>query len=100
MSTTKQGGLDVSRMARLAMLELTPAEEQNCAAELGIIDAQVARLATVDTTGVEPMIFGNNVRNAFREDQRRDWAEPGLALDNAPELSGDEIRVPKMVEQE
>ncbi|MBR0241229.1 MAG: aspartyl/glutamyl-tRNA amidotransferase subunit C, partial [Kiritimatiellae bacterium] len=52
----------------------------------------------VDVEGVEPMMHGRTLVNAFREDVVRPSLDREAALANAPERVGDEFLLPKIVE--
>ena len=49
-----QVSIDVKYVARLARLNLTPAEEQQMQAQLGDIIGYIEKLKEVDVTNVEP----------------------------------------------
>lgn len=90
--------LDIDHLARLARLDLTPAEKAAFSAQLVEVLSHIERLEQVDVSGVEPMAHAFPVHNVWAEDV----AEPGLpvedALRNAPAKRGQMIVVPKVVE--
>lgn len=90
--------LDIDHLARLARLDLTPAEKAAFSAQLAEVLSHIERLEQVDVSGVEPMAHAFPVHNVWAEDV----AEPGLpvedALRNAPAKRGQMIVVPKVVE--
>ena len=52
----------------------------------------------VDVEGIEPMMHGKALVNAFREDVVRPSMSREAALANAPARVGDEFLLPKIVE--
>ena len=70
--------------------------------ELGIKAAQEGlakgEFSSVDVEGVEPMMHGRPLVNAFREDVVRPSMPTETALGNAPKRVGDEFLLPKIVE--
>ncbi len=84
-------------MAKLARLELQPGELEKFTPQLESILEYVAKLAEVDTAGVEPMAHAVPLRNVLREDV----VEPSLpveeVLKNAPATDGRFFRVPKVI---
>ena len=70
--------------------------------ELGIKAAQEGlakgEFSSVDVEGVEPMMHGRPLVNAFREDVVRPSLDTQVALENAPKRVGDESLLPKIVE--
>ena len=52
----------------------------------------------MNVDGVEPMMHGRPLVNAFREDEVRPSLDTQVALENAPKRVGDEFLLPKIVE--
>jgi aspartyl-tRNA(Asn)/glutamyl-tRNA(Gln) amidotransferase subunit C len=92
------GLLDVRYVARLARLELSPAEEERFAAQLGEVLGYIEQLKEVDVTGVEPTAHPMPLANVTRPDVVRPSLAPAEALRNAPLSSGGLFSVPKIVE--
>lgn len=90
----------VDRMATLARLELTVAEREALARELGLILEYVDRLRAVDTSSDPPEAMVRRAGPealALRED-RVDLSLPAAAiLGMAPETEGDQVRVPPVL---
>ena len=61
---------DVAKVALLARLRLSPDELETFTGQLNSIVDYVAQLQELDTTGVEPLAHGVEVRNVFRDDVR------------------------------
>ena len=91
--------LDISRVAELARLRLSPAELAEFERQLSQIVHHFRRLETVDVSDIEPTAHAFPLQNVWAEDV----PEPGLkveeALRNAPASQDDMISVPKVVEE-
>ncbi len=83
MSTNK---IDVAYVAELARLELTEEEKRVFQPQLENIVKYVEKISSVNVDGVEPMMHGRTLVNAFREDEVRPSldAEVALAIAIAP----------------
>ena len=90
--------IDVKYVAELARLELTEEEQATFQPQLENIVKYVEKISSVDVIGVEPMMHGRALVNAFREDVVRPSLETEAALANAPKRVGDEFLLPKIVE--
>lgn len=93
-----EGKIDVAYVANLARLELTDEEKATFQPQLETIVKYVEKIAAVDVAGVEPMMHGRPLVNAFREDAVRPSLDREIALANAPAKVGDEFLLPKIVE--
>ncbi len=102
---------DVSYVAELANLELTPQERERMLKDLNSILDYIDRLNELDTTNVPPMAqisdkFGSAEKSGD-EKSSRDWREdmpvPSLpheqAVRNAPATDGEFFKVPKVIEK-
>ena len=89
---------DIDYIARLAHVELTDDEKAAFGKQLGDVLAYMEKLKTLDVRGVEPTMHGHGRVNAFREDVVTPSLDREAALSNAPERTGDEFRLPKIVE--
>ena len=90
--------IDVGYVAGLARLELTDGERAMFQSQLESIVGYVEKISEVDVSGVEPMMHGRTLVNAFREDVVGDSLPTEVALSNAPARVGDEFLLPKIVE--
>ena len=90
--------IDVEYVAELARLELTAEERAVFQPQLENIVKYVEKISSVDVEGVEPMMHGRVLVNAFREDVVRPSLDTQTALENAPKRVGDEFLLPKIVE--
>ena len=90
--------IDVAYVAELARLELTDEEKSVFQPQLENIVKYVEKISEVDVEGVEPMMHGRTLVNAFREDEVRPSLAAETALANAPARVDDEFLLPKIVE--
>ena len=101
---------DVSYVAELAHLELTPDERTRMLKDLNSILDYIDRLNELDTTKLEPMaqvVSRFNKRNegadgfdyAMRSDEPRPCLPREQALKNAPATDGTFFKVPKVIER-
>ena len=89
---------DVRYVAQLARLDLSDAEIAKFQSQLGQVLNYVEKLKQVDVSGVEPTAHANQVVNAFRDDEPRDWFTSKDALANAPRSANGLFVVPKVIE--
>lgn len=88
----------VAKVAKLARIRLTDAEEESLAAEIGNVLSYVEQLQKVDVEGVEPLAHCLPLNNAFRADEQRPSLSADDALANAPKRAGDFYSVPAILE--
>ena len=88
---------DVEKVAKLARLEVSPAEKEAFAKQLSQILTHV-ELREYDTQGIEPTAAVRGRVNVFREDIPRPSLPVDKALANVPEREGDGFAVPKIIE--
>jgi aspartyl-tRNA(Asn)/glutamyl-tRNA(Gln) amidotransferase subunit C len=87
---------DVRYVAKLARLHLEQDEVARMTGELAKILAHIDKMSELDTAGVPPTAHVLDVVNVVREDRVRDGLSRADALRNAPAVSGDCFRVPRM----
>lgn len=90
--------IDVKYVSDLARLELSADEQAVFQRQLEDIVGYVEKISAVNIDGVEPMMHGRKLVNAFREDVVRPSMPTETALANAPKRVGDEFLLPKIVE--
>ncbi len=96
MTETTTNKLDqetVRSVAALARLDLTPAEEELFAEQLGQILAYADRLQQVDTSNVPPTPYVIPLTNVIREDVQQSGLPQEVALANAPDRQDGFFRV-------
>ncbi|OJV88642.1 MAG: asparaginyl/glutamyl-tRNA amidotransferase subunit C [Bacteroidia bacterium 44-10] len=89
---------EVAKVAVLARLRLSPDELQTFTGQLNAIVDYVAQLQEPDTTGVEPLAHGVEVRNVFRDDVRGPSLPREAALANAPKRNAEGFLVPAVLD--
>ncbi len=89
---------DVSRIARLARIEVTAAEVENTRDQLNGILGFIEQLQAVNTDGIEPMAHAVDVVQRLRADMvsEPDQREAFQAV--APETEAGLYLVPKVIE--
>ncbi len=88
----------ISRLERLARLQLDAPERAQLTTDLQSILNMVDKLSELDTTGVEPLIYLNDTENVLREDAIGPQLIAAEALQNAPKHDEQFFRVPKVIE--
>jgi aspartyl-tRNA(Asn)/glutamyl-tRNA(Gln) amidotransferase subunit C len=89
---------DVAKVVILARLRVSPDELQMFTGQLNSIMDYVAELQELETTGVEPLAHGIEVRNVFRDDVRGPALPREAALANAPKRNQECFLVPAVLE--
>ncbi|HRO59218.1 MAG TPA: Asp-tRNA(Asn)/Glu-tRNA(Gln) amidotransferase subunit GatC [Burkholderiaceae bacterium] len=89
---------DVQRLARLARIQLDDDESARTLEQLNAVFGLIARLQSVDTTGVEPMTHAGDLALRLREDNasERNWRADCQAV--APAVERGLYLVPKVIE--
>ncbi|MEM6867577.1 MAG: Asp-tRNA(Asn)/Glu-tRNA(Gln) amidotransferase subunit GatC [Cyanobacteria bacterium P01_C01_bin.121] len=87
----------VRKVANLARLELSDAEEQQFTGQLNNILEYVRQLDELDTDDVPPTTRAIEVSNITRPDQLEVFAERESILDSAPDREEDFFKVPKIM---
>lgn len=88
----------LEHLAELARLELNPEEEEKLLSDFEKILAYFEELKSLDTSGVEPMTGGTDLKNIFREDEERENTNKGEGIDAFPESEGGFLKVPPVFE--
>ena len=88
---------DVEKVAKLARLEVSPAEKEAFANQLSQILTYVETLKQYDTKGIEPTATVLGQVNVFRDDVVRPSLPVEKALANAPDREADGFSVPKII---
>lgn len=87
----------VDHIAHLARLEFIGEDKQEIKQDMEKIINFMDALNSVDTTGVEPLIFMSDTVNVLREDVAVETISKEEALKNAPKKDSDYIRIPKVL---
>lgn len=88
----------ISRLEKLARLQLPETERAKFAEDLTRILEMVDKLRELDTAGVEPLSYPTEPATGWREDQLGAQLTQAEALKNAPQQDGQFFRVPKMID--
>lgn len=94
MSITRD---DVTKIARLARLDLSEDKLDTFAGQMADILAHMDELGEADTEGVEPLYTPVEHVTRMRPDEVRKDFEREDILSNAPEADGSHFIVPKIV---
>lgn len=87
----------VRKVAMLARLELSEAEEKQFTGQLNNILEYVQQLDELDTADVPPTTRAIEVSNITRPDQVEVFAEREAILNSAPDREEDFFKVPKIM---
>jgi aspartyl-tRNA(Asn)/glutamyl-tRNA(Gln) amidotransferase subunit C len=88
----------ILRLENLARLELSAAERTKLQGSLTNILTMVEQLNTLDTDGVEPLVYINEDVNVWRDDVVNHQLDRSVALKNAPDSDGAFFKVPKVID--
>ena len=89
---------DVSRIARLARIEISPAEAERTCDQLNGILSFVEQLQAVDTENIEPMAHAVDVVQRLRPDMATEADQRDAFQAIAPETEAGLYLVPKVIE--
>jgi len=90
--------VDLSRVVRLARIELTLEEQRRISPQLAEVLRYVDKLKELNVEGVEPTAHAVPLENVLREDELRFSLSQEEALSNAPKTANGLFVVPKIVE--
>ena len=88
---------EVSHVANLARLRLSPEEVEVMAKQLHDILTYVAKLNELDTEGITPTTHAISIVNAFREDEVKPSLDREKTLANGPQQDGEFFVVPRVI---
>lgn len=88
----------ISRLEKLARLQLGDAEREKLTDDLQRIVDMVDKLRELDTSGVEPLVYLNEGASPLRPDEVGQQCTTEEALQNAPKHDNRFFRVPKVIE--
>jgi aspartyl-tRNA(Asn)/glutamyl-tRNA(Gln) amidotransferase subunit C len=88
---------EVSHVADLARLRLSPEEVETMARQLHDILTYVAKLNELDTEGITPTTHAISIVNAFREDEVKPSLDREKTLANGPQQDGEFFVVPRVI---
>ncbi len=88
---------DVQKIAHLARLEITEAEEKQLTTQLSNILQYFEQLSELDTQNVPPTTRAIELSNITRQDEVKGYGDREALLKEAPEPDGDYFRVPQIL---
>ena len=90
----------IKHIANLSKLELTDKELEKYVNQLSDVLGYIDQLREVDVSDTVPTAQVTGLENVLEEDVIRDWdnKEIDLALNQAPELDGREVKVKRVLE--
>jgi aspartyl-tRNA(Asn)/glutamyl-tRNA(Gln) amidotransferase subunit C len=91
---------DVAHLAKLARIEMTPAELDHMASELEQILGAVKRVQEVATAEVAPTSHQLSMSNVFRDDVVKPSLTNDEALSGAPAKAEERFKVPQILGEE
>ena len=90
---------EVKKVAHLARLEITPAEEEEFPSQLNSILEYFQQLSELDTTDVPPTTRAIDISNITREDVQQVTGDRKALLNAAPEREDDFFQVPQILSE-
>lgn len=87
----------VKKVANLARLQLTAAEEEKFPSQLGSILDYFDQLSELDISNVAPTTRAIDVSNITREDTLKVYSDREAILNCAPDQEGDFFKVPQIL---
>ena len=87
----------IENLSELACLEFNDSEKEEIKKELQRMISFVEKLKSLDTTGVEPLIYMGDEINVLREDKVEGSSSREDALRNAPASDGIYFNVPRVI---
>ena len=91
---------DVAHLAKLARIEMTPAELDHMASELEQILGAVKRVQEVATSDIAPTSHPLSMSNVFRDDVVKPSLTNKEALSGAPAKADERFKVPQILGEE
>jgi aspartyl-tRNA(Asn)/glutamyl-tRNA(Gln) amidotransferase subunit C len=88
----------ISRLEKLARLQLDDREKEIFSRDLTRILAMVDKLLELDTSGIPPLASPTEAPQNYRDDEHIEYLDPEAALRNAPKQDGHFFLVPKVIE--
>ena len=88
----------ISKLEKLARLQLSEDERNKLQTDLNNILAMVAKLEELDTQQIEPLSYISEEVNVLRDDQVDQQLDRDIALANAPDRKGPYFKVPKVID--
>jgi aspartyl-tRNA(Asn)/glutamyl-tRNA(Gln) amidotransferase subunit C len=87
----------VEHIAKLAKLTVTDAQKQMYADQLSKVLGHIGQLEALNTDGIEPLLTASPIEFYYRPDEVKPQLSVEEKLQNAPERSGNLVKVPPVV---
>lgn len=87
----------IRKVAHLARLELTEAEEEQFTTQVGSILEYFEQLSELDTENIKPTTRAIDVSNVTRPDELQPFIDLQSIMAAAPDVEGDFFKVPKIL---
>ena len=87
----------VQRIAHLARLDITSAEEEQFSGQLSSILDYFEQLSELDTENVPPTTRAIELSNITRQDKSEVYGDCAALLEEAPNTQGEFFRVPQIL---
>ncbi|MCT7978281.1 Asp-tRNA(Asn)/Glu-tRNA(Gln) amidotransferase subunit GatC [Laspinema olomoucense] len=87
----------IRKVAHLARLELTEAEEEQFTTQVGSILEYFEQLSELDTENIKPTTRAIDVSNVTRPDELQPFTDLQSIMNAAPDVEGDFFKVPKIL---
>jgi len=88
---------ELKKVAKLARLELREEELAVYGKQFTSILEYFEQISKVETKGVEPLVTPTDMEQHLRADQTQTWEGAEVAMENAPDRSGNLFKVPPVV---
>jgi len=88
----------LGHLAELSRIKLDEKEEEKLIKDLEKILQHFEELNSLNTSGVEPMNGGTELKNSLREDEERISTNQGAGVDAFPETKDGFLKVPPVFE--
>ena len=89
----------ISKLEKLAQLELAPAEKERLERDLNKILEMVDKMNELDTATVSPLTHISREVNQLRPDKIENQISTEEGLSNAPDHDGTYFKVPKVIQK-
>lgn len=87
----------IEHIAKLARLEITPAEVEEYSSQLSKALAHFEQISKINTQGIEPLVTPTEIETFWREDVARHDFSAEEMTQNAPAKAGNLFKVPPVV---
>lgn len=98
MSDSSISKKTLGHLAELSRIKLDEKEEEKLLEDIRKILAYFDELKSLDTSGVDPMNGGTDLKNSLREDEERVSTNQGAGVDAFPETKDGFLKVPPVFE--